>query len=387
MKKQHYIIITPFFPTAESFVGPFIYDQAKAIAIESEYEVSVLKLVYSGDTNPYVYQGVKVHPVHLTDLPSFLFPGLFLKKNINTVIKLLNQVTNNDLNAIEFIHGHVTYASGILAVALANRIRAKSIVQHHGLDVMSYTNGCFQNSLLRKINSFWINKMHVPYLNKATLNVGVSQKTLDQLHMIKDYEPTQEYVFYNGVDTQKFYKKEGVRDSTRFTVGCIANFWETKDQLTLIKAFQQFIKQHTITNATLKLIGKGATLELCKIHVLKNNLQDCIHFLDTVDHTALNDFYNTLDLFVLPSYDEAFGCVYTEAYACRVPFVGVAGQGIDEMVLLENKDKQLIKDSDVDRLATLLFEYYSHNYTLERLAHEHKIEPLVNDFLKQLKNL
>ena len=43
--KKHYIIITPFFPTKECFVGPFIYDQVKAIAKESKYEVSVIKII------------------------------------------------------------------------------------------------------------------------------------------------------------------------------------------------------------------------------------------------------------------------------------------------------------------------------------------------------
>jgi glycosyltransferase involved in cell wall biosynthesis len=385
MKKKHYIIITPFFPTSESFVGPFIYDQAKAIAKESDYDVSVIKVVYSGDTAVYVYQGIHIHPIQLADLPSFLFPGLFLKKNKNQVLNKLKEITNGDLDSIEFIHGHVTYASGILAVAIANEIGAQSIVQHHGLDVMSYTNGRFQNSLLKKINSYWINKIHLPLLNKADWNVGVSQKTIQQLHEIKGYKPSQEYVLYNGVDTKKFYKIQGIKDPKIFTVGCIGNFWKTKDQLTLIKAFHHFIHKHGITNATLQLIGKGSTLVSCKSYVNKNSLQKNIQFLDTVDHADLNIFYNTLDVFVLPSYDEAFGCVYTEAYACGVPFIGVSGQGIDEMVLPTNRSKQLIANSATDQLEKLLFRYYSHSYQLEPLAHEYKIDLLIQEFLKQIQ--
>ena len=218
MKKQHYIIITPFFPTEESFVGPFIYDQAKAIAKQRNYEVSVVKLFHKGESQAYSYQGIKVHPVKIKDLPSFILPGLFMKQNIKTVNKRLNEITGNDLNTIKYVHGHVTYACGIIAVAVADATGAKSIVQHHGLDVMSYTNGCFQNKFLRKINRFWINSTHVSYLNKATLNVGVSQKTIDELHKIKGYKPTQEYVLYNGVDTQKFYKQKMKKEKEIFQV-------------------------------------------------------------------------------------------------------------------------------------------------------------------------
>lgn len=387
MKKKHYIIITPFFPTADSFVGPFIYDQVKATAKESDYEVSVIKVVHKGDVKAYTYQGVQVHPVKICDLPSFMLPGLFLKQNINRLITTLNTITNNNLNTIEFLHGHVTYISGVLAVGIANKIGAKSIVQHHGLDVMSYTNGCFQNQILKKINSFWINRFHIPFLNRATWNIGVSQKTLNELHAINGYKPTQEYVLYNGVDSQKFHKINGVKDSNSFTVGCIGNFWKTKDQLTLIKAFHHFIRVHRITNASLKLIGKGVTLKACKAYVNKNNLQENIHFLDTVDHTALNSFYNSLNLFVLPSYDEAFGCVYTEAYACGVPFIGVSGQGIDEMVLKEHKSKQLITKSNTVQLEDLLYQYYTHNYKLLPLAQEHDIEVLIKGFLKRLQRV
>ena len=300
------------------------------------------------------------------------------------IIKKLNKITNNNLNAIQYLHGHVAYASGVLAVRIARKIKAKSIVHHHGLDVMSYTNGCFQNSILKKINRFWINKIIVPYISNATWNVGVSQKTLDRLHYIKGYKQTKEYLLYNGVDTQKFYNIKGKKDLTSFTVGCIGNFWKTKDQLTLIKAFHHFIREHRITNASLKLIGKGVTLETCQVYVNENNLQENIHFFDTVDHKDLNIFYNSLDLFVLPSYDEAFGCVYTEAFACGIPFIGVYEQGIEEMVTTKNKTKQLITKSNTKELENLLYQYYKKNYELNPLAHEHDINLLMKDFLNQI---
>ena len=384
MKKQHYIIITPFFPTEENFRGPFIYDQAKAIAKESGYEVSVLKLVHKGDTEKYSYQGIEVYPVKIKDLPSFVLPGLFMKKNRNKILQKLKEITNENLKTIKFIHGHVTYSSGILAVAVAEKLGAKSIVQHHGLDVMGYTNGCFQNEMLKKLNRKWINKVHVPYLNKASLNVGVSQKTLDKLNAVPGYARTPEFVLYNGVDSQKFYKNSESKDSAFFTVGCIGNFWKTKDQITLIKAFHKFVSLPEISNAQLKLIGTGTELQSCKDYVNQNNLQKNIYFLDAVDHTALGSFYNSLDLFVLPSYDEAFGCVYTEAYACGVPFIGVQGQGIDEMILAINKSKQLVSKGDFNQLSELLLDYYK-GVTIDNLAYEWKIEPLIKEYLKVLQ--
>ena len=50
----------------------------------------------------------------------------------------------------------------------------------------------------------------------------------------------------------------------------------------------------------------------------------------------MNNFYNSIDLFVLPSYYEALGCVYLESWATHTPFVGVEGQGISELIIDED---------------------------------------------------
>ena len=40
----------------------------------------------------------------------------------------------------------------------------------------------------------------------------------------------------------------------------------------------------------------------------------------------------TCSVFVLPSRNEALGCVYLEAMSCAKPSIGCAGQGIDEVI-------------------------------------------------------
>lgn len=43
MNKKYYLVVTPFFPTAESFRGPFIYDQVQALKRNSNYEIVVFR--------------------------------------------------------------------------------------------------------------------------------------------------------------------------------------------------------------------------------------------------------------------------------------------------------------------------------------------------------
>ena len=88
--------VYPFFPTEDSFVGPFIYDQVKAIQSVSDFEVIVIKSINSGMEQSYDYQGIVVHQIKLLDIPSFLLPGLFNKLNLEKLTKKLVDLTRNN---------------------------------------------------------------------------------------------------------------------------------------------------------------------------------------------------------------------------------------------------------------------------------------------------
>jgi glycosyltransferase involved in cell wall biosynthesis len=384
MIKKYYITLTPFFPSPTNYAGSYVYDQVKAIQELSDFQVIVITPASSGKPVVYNYQGIIVHQVKMVDLPSFILPGLFNSINVKRILDKLIELTNKNLHDIQFIHGHVTYPFGILAVKLAQQIGAKSIVQHHGLDVMSYTNGRFQKGFIRAWNKKWIDKFHVPILNKANWNIGVSQKTLERLKGIPGYVPNKVYVLYNGVNTEKFYPIDGLKNKSKFTIGCVGNFWKTKDQLTLIKAVATLAIDFGLVNLELKLIGNGEMIDSCKKYVKQHKLGYLVTFFETQDHTQMNKFYNSLDLFVLPSYDEAFGCVYTEAYACGIPFIGVEGQGIEELVLPENKQYQLVKPKQVDELSEKIKYFYQNRDFNPNLNQSIALTDLIMGFLEML---
>ena len=95
------------------------------------------------------------------------------------------------------------------------------MAQHHGLDVLQLMNG--RNSLLRKIQKTYLIKNTIKHLNNVDINIGVSNLVLKQLKKYKAYEPKQEFVLYNGVDTKKFFFKKNCKNHI-FTIGCVANF-------------------------------------------------------------------------------------------------------------------------------------------------------------------
>ena len=88
----------------------------------------------------------------------------------------------------------------------------------------------------------------------------------------------------------------------------------------------------------LRFIGSGSCLKYCKRYVSDHNITNNIIFENEMPHHKLNDFYNSIDLFVLPSYFEALGCVYLESWATNTKFIAIEGQGISE--LISNYDKK-----------------------------------------------
>lgn len=132
------------------------------------------------------------------------------------------------------------------------------------------------------------------------------------------------------------------------------------------------------------MIGSGEYLEECRQYVSDKDLSDYVEFLTEMPHEKLPDFYRSLDLFVLPSYFEGFGCVFTEAYACGVPFMTCKNQGVSELV--EDPDKWLIDKEDDKQLANLIMNYKRERY-MQKLNGPYEIDKLIPAYLDKLETL
>lgn len=382
MLKLHYLVITPFFPSKANFVGPYVLDQVKTIKELSSYEVTVLKpKPLFSKLQDYKFDGVAVHYFKRVVLPSNILPGLFKKLSSYFFLKKLKQL-NIEVKQIEVVHSHVT-ENGFYANCLKTQnTKIKTIVQHHGFDVLSLESGKLSNWLWHRN---WVKNYGISICNPIDLHIGVSDKTLSCVAAFSDIKMKSTYVLYNGVDSNKFYPIKGLKDRQIFKIGCIANFWPLKDQMTLIKAAHELTKQG-MNNLNVVFIGTGTLLETCKKYVVKHQLQKQITFQKEVMHKELNTFYNTLDLFVLPSFHEAFGCVYTEAYACGVPFVGVKRQGIAELIPAADIDTWLIDKGDAVKLAEIILNFRTYKIK-QKLLHNHEIKGLITLFLNKLETI
>jgi len=376
--KEYYIIITSLFPTNKSFRGPFILDQVKAIKKKGNLQVVVFKpKKWYEKEGDYEFDGIKVYRFNIYNLPSYILPGFFSKLSVLSLFTNFKRL-GIGLDTIKYAHTHGTSDGYLVNAIKLKNPKVKTILQHHGFDVLNLTLGIFS-----KFNWYnkYIERYGVKICNKIDLHVAVSKKTLEYLKSYKKIVIKKEYVLYNGVDLTKFYKIRKIQEKNKdsFIIGCIANFWPLKDQITLIKAVEKNVL-NGVKNIKVVFIGTGETLEMCKKYVVLNKLERFIEFKNEIMHHKLINFYNTLDIFVLPSYHEAFGCVYAEAYVCGVPFIGVQEQGISELIPLDERNNWLIEKSNVKQLAKLILEYQIKRPT-QSLSIDLNIDNLINEFL------
>ena len=100
-------------------------------------------------------------------------------------------------------------------------------------------------------------------------------------------------------------------------------------------------------------------------------------------HEHLNLFYNEIDLFVLPSYYEALGCVYMEAWATNTPFIAIKGQGVSELLQSEDKIYSLANAKEVSSLVECILKNMNskRHFVFDK---NYKIDNLVNKFINDV---
>jgi len=367
--KQTYLVITPFFPSKNSFVGSYIFDQINEIRNQSDFNIKVVKVVSAFSVEKdYKFEGFEIMIFRVMDLPFFIFPGICNRLNTNRFKSFLK---NKKINNIIISHAHVSYPASYLQ----NILDCKKIVQHHGLDVLQLLNG--RSNFIMKLQKNYLISNTIRQLNQSDLNIGVSELVLNQLRDYTTYSPKDELVLYNGVDTSKFYPIKGDVNIT-FTIGCVANFWEIKDQITLIKSTQKILEDGN--EIKLRLIGSGSTLHSCKRYVVENKLSKYIIFEKEIAHEKLNNFYNSIDLFVLPSYYEALGCVYLESWATNTSFVGIEGQGVSELIPKKERKTLLAEVQSIESLKEKILLAYN-NRKIYPFDERYDIKNTIKEFM------
>ena len=405
-----YIIATPFFPTPTSWRGAYCYDFVVALQRQlsegnSKRRVVVMK---EGDGFDYEVGGVKVYTFKVRRLPSNIFPFLFKRHNQKSFLIKIKEVlakhyalsAKHGLDLVEVCHCHTAnYGIYAEAMKLVN-LKCKTLLHHHDLQSFGLNNGALRHCWLYNMIQFPIlRRMHEKIDTHVFISEAVRRSFLaapdtswteygeykKQMRWLP-YRPVKikgSIILHNGVDKSIFYSNHQSPTTNHcFTIGCVGNFSKLKGQDVLLRAVARLKDEGS--RLKVKFVGTGETLESCKRFAEEKGID--AEFLTEMRHEELPDFYRSLDLFVLPSKFEGFGCVFTEAWACGVPFITCEGQGIEDLIPNEERCKWLCRTRDPEDLANKISNYMSHRWE-HKLSGPIGINDLVSEFVRKIQDL
>ncbi len=165
------------------------------------------------------------------------------------------------------------------------------------------------------------------------------------------------HVIRCGVDLHKFVPSERDNHDSRIKLLTVARLIEKKGFQYLIKAMKIIVAD---LNCELNIIGSGPQHDELIQLVHRLSLDDYVHFRGNVEDSALIEYYQNSDVFVLPCIISDDGdrdgipVSIMEAMAMKLPIVSTTISGIPELV--RSRCGFLVPEKDVLRLAEAIKE-------------------------------
>jgi len=271
----------------------------------------------------FINNGFKVF--HFYEKPPFT-----LYKKFKMLLKLLYLFFRSNLIFVEFLTDYAWLISNI------NRLFHKPIlVRCHRAEVYEYWKK-FPNRLKAAARG-------------VDVIICVHDDIKERLLKIVKGINNKVYVVYNGIDTDFFVPlRNEIRYSKRdyLLIGSLGYLIPRKGFIELIEIVRDIVNEGI--DLRLRIGGSGPLYEKLLKYVKENNLEEYVKLDGFIPQDKIVEWYNSLDLFVMNSYNESGPLVLLEAMSCGLPVistnVGLAKKIVDKSWLYEPGDMKSLKE-------------------------------------------
>ena len=326
MSPKRLCIVTHTFLPHVGGIERVVYEQSKRL-IQRGYDVTVLT---SRMNTPESYKVGQIKVQCYRSLNTAFGLGIpYPIPQINSFAPFYQSVKANDLI---HVHGH-PYLSSLLAARLAKIIKKPVVLTQHNTFI------AYDGSLLD----------HIEWLNDATVGKQViknADRIITVSNATKRYvlslgaNPTITNVLHNGVDIQRFKPSENERRKIRSKHGfahdaivvlTVRRLVNKNGIDTFVESAQFALKQHP--RLVFLAVGTGPDREQIQTRLQQLNMTEQFKLAGFVPDADLPSYYNSADLFVLPSKSgEGLPLVALEAMSCGLPVVATDVGGIKEVI-------------------------------------------------------
>ena len=324
---------------------------------QEKYEISVLCVIEGGPL---------VKELELNGIETLII-GKKTKLGISTIWKIYKYLKKEK---IQIVHTHLFAGDtwGRIAAVLA---RTSVIIStEHSVN---FNEGIIKR-LVKKFLSYFTDKI-----------VAIS-KTVKENSQKRDWiNPKKIDVIYNGINLEKFslppltpLRLGGETVGANIILGFVARLEKEKGAEYLIKAMsttEGSLLQNIQRDIELKILGDGTQRKNLETMSEQFGLKDKIEFLGFKNNPA--NFYQEIDILIIPSLWEGLSITALEAMASGVPIIASNTGGLKE-IIEDGKSGLLFESENSKDLAKKIFWAIKNYDKINLMAKKAKIK--IEDF-------
>lgn len=285
-----------------------------------------------------------------------------ITKHLDKITKLfsyidlyIGTILKTVFNNYDYIYVHFVSHSSLGAVISKKLCKdTKLVLNAHGNDVLADMDFEMKNEERSK-----------KYIKHADAVIVPSKYFKDVIVSKYDYDKDKIYVYPSGgVNTSRFVNidqkdaKKAVNLSDKYSyIGYVSRIEKNKGYDVFLKAIKELVDQDKIKNLKFLVVGGGLEEDKFNELVKKLKLKDYLEIRNMVSQEELINIYNSLDIFVFPTYrkSESLGLVGLEAMSCETLVIASKNYGPTDYVV-DNKNGKFFKPQDYKDLAAKILE-------------------------------
>lgn len=292
----------------------------------------------------------------------YIMDKVVIHKETSKIVKLLSYIKLHSLvilksifNNYDYIYVHYISHSALGAI-IAKKLsfNVKLVLNAHGNDVVMDSP--------REIKNINRSKKYI----KDAYKVIVPSKYYKDV-IVNDYNyPKEDVIVYpsGGVNTGKFIKldmaeaKKNANLNTKYNyIGYVSRLEKDKGYDVFLRAISILKDKKEFKNYKYLVVGAGAEEEIFNNLVKELKLEDYLEIRNLVSQDELVNIYNSLDIFVFPTYrkSESLGLVGLEAMACETFVIASNNYGPTSYVV-NKKNGLLFKPQDENDLVEKIMD-------------------------------
>ena len=301
--------------------GIFCHQQVKElIKMGVDVDVYVVMPFYSKDwfAPRWHYEGVDIHYLRFFKVP-------FSRNYLNLGKRVYKALRGENIffSQYNLVHAQGPISTGDAARIINRKYGIPYVVHSHGLDVFLENNAVpnrVKKAVFKRCKDVFngagaITCVSNKVAKNITSRIGLQEKCI---------------TVYNGVDCSVFKPQPKDTVSNDIKIISVGNLVDLKGHDLSVSAVKLLLDEGY--NVHLDIFGRGPTEQKLNKQVQDLGIENAVSFKGYVSYQEIANALTLYDVFLLPSWYEALGCVYLEAMASGLISIGCKGNGIDEII-------------------------------------------------------